>query len=234
MSATPEAMKKYFREVAKVETLDYSIPINYNFIDEVKFYKDDEVIEDLAKEVIDSGSKAIFFIQSAKKAYAFYKKCKKGTSLFSCSKTNKNNYYKHVDSAKIQEILKNEKFEENILITTLAMDAGVNIKDREVKTIVVDTNDVDELIQCIGRRRIEDVKDKITLYIKDINNNCLGGRKKHLLDKIQKAEFLMNHPLITYVNKYGRDPDLYNIVYDVPTDKKEWSKCAKKVSAVMT
>ncbi len=65
-------------------------------------------------------------------------------------------------------MLVEEGFDESILITTTTMDAGVNITDTDVKYIVCDVEDVGVLIQCAGRRRINDkIKDDgIYVYIK--------------------------------------------------------------------
>lgn len=214
MSATGDYMKRYINNFKKIETIDYELPISYDFIKELTFFNKDETMEGFIEECIEKGDKAIFFIQSAKKAYNLHKKYKDYT-LFNCSEGN-NDYYKYVDKDKIDRMLVEERFEEQILITTTTMDAGVNITDTDVKHIVCDVEDVGVLIQCIGRRRINDkIKDDgIYVYIKNISNNQLGGRKTQINNRIKRAKYFKEYGEIEYVKKYGRDPDGRAIVYE--------------------
>lgn len=214
MSATGDYMKGYINNIKNIETINYEIDITYDFIKELIFFSKDDMMEILIRETIKSKDKAIFFIQSAKKAYNLYRKFKR-YAVFNCSESNKE-YYKYVEKEKIKEILINESFPEKILITTTTMDAGVNITDTVVKHIICDVEDVGVLIQCMGRRRINDKipDDKIYVYIKVITNNQLGGKMIHINKRLDRAECLKQHGEIAYVKKYGRNPDKNAIVYE--------------------
>jgi hypothetical protein len=229
MSATGDHMTKYIRDYKKMKTIDYEVPINYNFIKTLTFFNKDETMERFIIEAIDSNSKGIFFIQSAKKAYELYKKYK-DYCLFNCSRNNEE-YYKFVDKQKIDNMLQNEKFDELILITTTCMDAGVNIKDPDVKHIVCDVKDNGTLVQCIGRKRLETDKDNIYLYIKTITNQQLGGMETQLNKKLEMASFLRKHTVQEYIEKYLREYDRYSIVYDDVTEDED--KGTKKVNELM-
>lgn len=229
MSATGNCTKNYIKNVKGINTIDYELPIDYSFIESLTFYNLDETLELFIQESIKSGEKAIFFIQSAKKAYDLYSKHKE-VCIFNCSKYNRE-YYKYVDEDKIDEILANEKFESNILITTTCFDAGVNIVDEEVKHIVCDIEDYSTIIQCIGRKRQQNENDKIYVYIKSINNNKLGGKKGRLLKKIEMADYLREHTVDEYVNKFKRTYDYSNIVYDEVVGEND--KCTKKINELM-
>ena len=132
MSATGDDMKRYINEFKNIETIDYELPIEFNFINSLSFFYNDDTFENFMEEIIERKEKAIFFIQSAKKAYELYQKYK-DNFLFNCSKNN-SDYYKYVDKEKIKNMLTNEKFEDLILITTTCMDAGVNLIDLELNT----------------------------------------------------------------------------------------------------
>lgn len=229
MSATGDYVKKYLNNKKKIDTINYNIPTNYDFIKNLTFFSKNETLEKFIEEAIEKNDKAIFFIQSAKEAYKLHKKYKKYT-LFNCSKSN-DDYYKYVDVGKIDLMLENEKFEELILITTTCFDAGVNILDTDVKHIVIDVKDIGSLIQCIGRKRIQHEEDKIYLYIKTINNKQLGGMKKKLKEKIKKADFLHKHTVKEYIEEYPRENDYNNIVYDVIVDEDD--KGTKKINELM-
>ncbi len=169
MSATGDDMKTYINNVKKIPTIDYELEIKFDFIKSFTFFNKDESMEKFIEEAVSKNDKVIFFIQSAKKAYELYSKYKEHC-LFNCSKSN-GRHYKYVDQDKIDSMLKNEKFEELILITTTCLDAGVNIIDRNVKHIVIDVEDIGSLIQCIGRKRIQSEEDKLYLYIKTVTKN---------------------------------------------------------------
>lgn len=228
MSATGDSMKKYINNIKKIETIDYEIDITYDFIKELKFFNEDEAIETYIKECITTGEKAIFFIQSATKAYELYKKYK-DHCLFNCGKSDQ--HYKYVDKDKIDKMLEKERFEELFLITTTCMDAGVNINDIEVKHIICDVKDVGTLVQCIGRKRQKNNDDKIYLYIKTILNEQLGGMKSQLKLKKSKANFLRNHTVKEYIKEYPRQNDSNNIVYAEVVEEAE--KGTFKVNELM-
>lgn len=228
MSATGHYMKNYINNIKHMETINYEIPASYNFIQTLRFFNKDETIEKYIKECIETKSKAIFFIQSAEKAYKLYIKYKK-YCLFNCGKSDR--HYKYVDKNKISKMLIEEHFNENILITTTCLDAGVNIIDIEVKHIIIDVKDIGSLIQCIGRRRIKNEDDKINIYIKSITNKQLGGIKSDLIKKMNIADYRKEHTVKETILKYPRYKNIDNIVYDDVVD--EDNKCTIKINEMM-
>lgn len=230
MSATGDYMKKYISNYKKLETIDHELPIKFDFIKQLTFFNKDETLEQFIKEAISKGDKGIFFIQSAEKAYELHKKFQE-TTLFNCSKNN-GKYYKYVDQDKISNMLQDEKFQELILITTTCMDAGVNIIDEKVEHIVCDVEDIGTLIQCIGRKRLQHKDDKIHLYIKTITNQQLGGMETQRKRKMEMAKFLKNHNVKEYIEKYQRENDQSNIVYDDVVNG-ETDKGTKKINYLM-
>lgn len=191
MSATGEDMSNYMKDYTERNSLpkpkEYKLPFDYSFIRKLKFFFKDETMEKLIKSGISKGGKGIFFIQSAEKAYKLYSKYKK-YCVFNCSSNNRT-YYKYVDKDKIQNILINQRFEEQFLITTSCFDAGINIIDREVKHIIIDIVDIGSLTQCIGRKRIQDEDDKVTVYIQAMNNQKLAGLKRSMEQKVEMADY---------------------------------------------
>lgn len=229
MSATGDYVKNYIKNIKKLDIINYELPITYDFIKKLTFFNSDETLENFIEECIKKNGKGIFFIQSAEKAYNLYSKYK-SNCLFNCSKSN-TNYYKYIDEKKISDMLKNEKFNENILITTTCLDAGVNIIDIDLKHVVCDVEDIGTLIQCIGRKRIQDEKDKIYLYVKSISNQQLGGKETQLKNKIKKADFLREHTVKEYIEEFPRSFDYNNIVYDETIDDE--NNCTKKINELM-
>ena len=86
-SATGDLFFKYLKKV-KGNTRDYSLPSNYNFINYLVFYEDDEKMKIQAKNCIDNNLKAIFFINDVNKAYELHTEFK-GNTLFVCNESQK-------------------------------------------------------------------------------------------------------------------------------------------------
>lgn len=226
MSATGDTMLKYMKNITKIETVDYNIPLDFSFIDTLTFYNKEDTVESFANEVIKSNEKAIFFIQSAEKAYKLFKKYEQH-AMFVCGKDSK--YYKYIDSDKLDNMLITEKFDDLILITTSCLDAGVNILDSELVHIIIDIKDIGSLIQCMGRKRIQG-KEKINVYIRTINNQQLGGLETIAKKNIEMADYLRKHNTKDYIEKYPRDYDRSNIVYDEYSNNNNY---VKKVNELM-
>jgi len=218
MSATGNNMENYMKKYIKENKLEkyikYYLPFDFSFIRNLKFFYKEDTIEELIKEGIKKGSKGIFFIQSAEKAYKLYKKYK-DYCVFNCSENN-STYYKFVDKEKIQKILQNECFEEQFLITTSCFDAGINIVDREVKHIVIDIIDFGSLIQCVGRKRIQDGNDKLNVYIHALTNQKLSGLIRNMQQKVEMAKYFIDndYSIDKLIQKYPMQNDCNNILYD--------------------
>ena len=218
MSATGEDMSNYMKDYTDRNSLpkpkEYKLPFDYSFIRKLKFFFKDETMEKLIKSGISNGGKGIFFIQSAEKAYKLYSKYKK-YCVFNCSSNNRT-YYKYVDKDKIQNILINQRFEEQFLITTSCFDAGINIIDREVKHIIIDIVDIGSLTQCIGRKRIQDEDDKVTVYIQAMNNQKLAGLKRSMEQKVEMADYYAENDFSVekLIAKYPMQNDINNILFD--------------------
>lgn len=218
MSATGDAMArymgKYIEENGLAPAREYSLPFDFSFMRELTFFNKDATMETFLEEWILKGQKGIFFVQSAEKAYKLYSK-HKSHCLFNCS-ANNTTYYKYVNKEEIQEMLKNQKFEKQFLITTACFDAGINIIDTEVKHIVIDIIDIGSLIQCIGRKRIQSTDDTVSVYIKSINNQKLAGLKRSIEQRVEMADYYLeqNFSVTKLIEKYPMQNDMNNIIYD--------------------
>lgn len=222
VSATSTYMRHYLNEFRKLETKDYELKDKINFIQHLEFFYNDDVLEKYLDDAVREGIKAIFFIDDTKKAYELHKKYKDKT-IFNCAKSN--NYYKHVDEKQIEDLLQNQGFgkvDKNgnydstegklVLITTSVFDSGVNVHMDDLKHIVCDIKDTEKLIQCIGRKRRKE-GEKITLCIKEIGNQQLGGIESTARNNNAKADYLKEHGQVKYINKHGRTVDNTNTIY---------------------
>lgn len=218
MSATGNKMKYYMKESKHLglDTIDYEIPINFNFIRKLEFFKSNDTLYTYMDQAIALNKKAIFFIDDTQTAYELHTRYKEHT-LFNCSQSS--GYYKYVDRDKINTMLKKERFEELVLITTSVMDSGCNIWDSKLNHIVLDIKNSDSLIQCIGRKRLKDKNDYIDVHIKAIYGQQLGGMESTIRNSLKQSVYLLNNGQQALAEKYGRIHDESNILHYVATEE---------------
>lgn len=206
MSATGRETERYIRLYSKTQPVRYKIKIDWaEAIESIEFFDRYSHIDELIDGIIEKGEKAIVFINSLEKALEIHGRHKK-ESVFVCSLSNKD-YRQYMDRDKAKKIIQDERFDENILITTTALDVGINIKDDAVKHIILDIKDTDSLIQCIGRKRRKD-GEKVNLYIKNQNSSILGGIKSEAIRLLQEADFFIEHGTEQYLRNYCTEEGL--------------------------
>ncbi len=230
MSATGEDVVRYLSDSSKRKIRKYELEPDYSHVSSLTFFSQGEDVDYLAEKVIASGKKGIIFIQSAEEAYRLYKKYSQ-YSVFNCSKNNK--HHKFVDEEKIGRMLENERFEEDLLITTSCFDAGANIVDEDVKYIVADITDLGSLIQCLGRKRSKSEDDTVHFFIKTINNQRLSGLRSSMSKDAEMAEFLLSHNTQELILKYPRQVDRSRIIYDDTKRNNQKNMGTKKVNLMM-
>ncbi|WP_182096087.1 DEAD/DEAH box helicase family protein, partial [Paenibacillus polymyxa] len=213
MSATADAMISYLK-FKNIEHESHSIPHDYSHIKELIFYKNDKVLEKFLGTV-PKNKKAICFNKSSAKGLALHETFK--NSLFVCSDSGTTKEKKYVDKDKVMNMLTEEKFAEKFLFTTSTLDNGVNLKDRAIKYVIADIGDVDTLIQCLGRKRIIDKRDKVTVIIKDISDKMINKLIRDCEIQINPAIYLKENGAAEYVKKYKKKTN-NKIVYDCLSD----------------
>lgn len=201
MSATGDMMKKFIQKISNVQiNHEYLINQDFSFINQVVFYKSDDAMIRQAANISKNNMKAIFFFDSAKKAYEMHERFKEN-SMFVCSKHNKH-YASKMNTELLNSMLENQKFECNILFTTTALDTGLNIIDLDLNFLLLDVADTNSVIQCIGRKRNP---KKLNLMIKDQSVSKLSGHKGRLIKEMNKAKYLKAHGQEDYLIKYYRE-----------------------------
>lgn len=209
MTATAYFIKSYLTDKLKLEINHYHIPNDYNFIEKLYFYENDDVVKRLLFD-LPKDEKAIYFT-SATKAHETSKLLE--SCIFYCSKNN-HDYSQYVNPETIEFIEENEKFEEQVLCTTKVMDCGVNIKDESIKHMIIDIADLSSIIQCIGRKRIQG-NEKIILYIKDKKGNAISRKLDNIKNKLNYANILREKGEIALVEEFAHKNTYGNLIYDV-------------------
>ena len=84
------------------------------------------------------------------------------------SRINKKSVLLTADDKKsetMQEIIESQTFSVQVLLTTKVLDNGVSLHDPLIRNIVLDTVSKTEFLQMLGRKRRDDLKDCVNLYI---------------------------------------------------------------------
>ena len=65
----------------------------------------------------------------------------------------------------LDQIVKYECFSQKVVLATKVLDNGINLCDKSLKHIVVQSIEQTEFLQMLGRKRFIDSSDNVNLYI---------------------------------------------------------------------
>nr|WP_312577719.1 DEAD/DEAH box helicase family protein [Sedimentibacter sp.] len=142
---------------------------------------------------------------------------------------------KRYDMITYAELIKNQKFEKTVLVTTSVLDNGINLKDDLLKNIVIMTSDKTSFLQMLGRIRLNDGK-KINMYIQNRKSNHFEGKINITNQQLtaylsslgnKKPEFIVKF-LEGKIELYPQICNLYSVNYDnlIKDYKISWNKLA--------
>lgn len=188
--------KEELNSLVSDEQFAYNLPVpilytqdrDYSHI-KLKFYTDDAEAE---KVLSENNQKAIIFVETKERGKALQEKFADSEYMDSDTK-NKNPEF-------IGRLTNEEKFNSNLLITTSVFENGCNIKDSDVKTVVVENINPTAIVQMAGRRRKCNPNDTFTLYLKVPTLGHLKQLKylsEHTLHLINLSE--------TYPNRFMQE-----------------------------
>lgn len=218
MSGTGKNIFSYLRHnYQSAKNYEYIIPYSYNYVTKTVFYEDDEKVEELFDNLED-GEKIIYFSRTLDRAYELFKKYQDKAN-FICSK-----YCKYASER--QDCIKvyNKDlitFEKQILIATTALDVGVTIKDKCIKYIVTDLVNINQVQQCLGRKRIVDKTDTCEFYIKNHSKKSLNGFISTMENTILKDATEYYSDREKFIEEKGMERDLKKnpcFMYKKPTE----------------
>lgn len=119
----------------------YSLPQKRRKLD-VRYFENFSQIVDLINM---SEEKWLIFVSNKKYVDEWKREIKKDVDVI---------YADHKEKHIVDQIVMNERFEKQVLITTKLLDNGINFKDPRLCNIVIDTVSRVEFIQMLGRKRI--------------------------------------------------------------------------------
>lgn len=190
---------------------EITMPSDYNYIQNAYYYYNKNTVFQLMEKAIMDDRKWMFFVESAKIAYDLYLRSN-DEALFYVSDSN-STYSRYNDRQAIDRMLENEKFDKRILVATKVMENGVNICDKDVQNIVIDSCDLDTLIQFIGRKRLSSSGDSLTnLYVHRYHPNELQSMANKEIEKLKHVDDYYSLGENRYGTIHRRDPDPAKIV----------------------
>ena len=222
LSATGEKMADYITSRCNIDLITVEFEGLHREIQNMYYYEDDAGLDQIIDMAITKGNKLLVFVNDIKKGIALYERHPKH-SAFYCSKSNIKNrkYLEYIDEEEYNNIVHNERFEKTVYICTKAFDVGINIKDDSVNEIVIDgITDIDEIIQCVGRKRITHDGQRVALYVRNIENTRLRAymsREKRLINIVKK---LVNEGRAAYLKELKRQRfrEPQDFIYEIEDD----------------
>lgn len=202
LSATPYGMDRYLQQRFSQKNIYYTsyyLPAYYTSMT-LHVYQNQISIEHVLSKAINENVKAVCFstnIQLLRDLYQKYQEC----SLFICSESN-SEYAKYVDEDNKQTMLESETLPCIILFATTCLDIGFNLNDTSIKYIICDLDDIDQIKQCIGRRRIKHENDALQVYVKNQSTSMMQRSIKDWEKRIEPVIYLNRYGVVAYKQRY--------------------------------
>ncbi|MBO1686126.1 DEAD/DEAH box helicase family protein [Clostridium butyricum] len=192
---------------------EYVIPYDYSYVKQLSFFENREKVFDIVNNILnETEEKIIFFSNSIEFAIEVYNQFK-NYSYFRCSQYTLNPIARKLNNL-CKDCIVNYNddlitFDKRILITTKALDNGINIKDRKIKHIICDIFDLESLQQCLGRKRIIDNEDVCNFYIRNYSKKDVGRFKGFLNSDIKPIQTLKRDK-DEYMACYGKNREQHS------------------------
>lgn len=152
LSATPDLLKKYLR-IDK----PYFFKADYSYIKEVQYYTKRDTLDEIISKIPEN-EKIVVFADSKDRLKELHSEYPNSAYLDASNKKRRKVF---------NQIIERERFDCRILFTTRVSDNGINLTDKDIKHIIIETTDIVEFMQCLGRKRSQDENDTINLYFLD-------------------------------------------------------------------
>lgn len=176
--------------------LHYKLPRTVRINQIFSFSNYDLVIEAIRRS--DDKEKWLIFQSNKNKAEELRKRLGKQSHLI-CADNRSDEILK--------ELIQKEKFSCRILISTKLLDNGVNVKDMQLKHILIDSISKTEFLQMLGRKRLMNDKDGFTLYIPQKSVRTFQG---YFSPDVQDIYSFLNADVSTdQICRKLKDKDIY-------------------------
>ncbi len=186
------------------EAKEYSMEQNYEHI-QLKFFTD---FVSLASIIEQDIKKWLIVVDTIAKGKKLLKELEKRAidTVFIDAEYEKDS----VSYETVRSVVDEKKFDSRILISTIILDNGLTIKDEELRNLVIIADTEIEFKQILGRKRLLDNEENVTLYI----------MRREKSDFTHRLRLVENH--LNFINEHERylqrqmnlNPYGMNITYD--------------------
>lgn len=194
--------------LSKQSEKNYSCERNYDYI-QLHFFHD---TNSMAKQIKNEGGKWLIFVDSKEVGYGIKKQIiDDPDSNLSVAFVTADYEVDFEALNEVQSIVANEQQSADVLIATSVLDNGINISDEKLRKIVIMADNETEFIQMLGRRRRNNEKVDVYVYLYgkahfksriNINNN----RKRYAENFYKGMLFMMrNQAAIQSSNSVSQD-----------------------------
>lgn len=210
------------------EENEYRIPYDYSYVTACKFFEDKAKIFDIINHILNTteDDKIIYFANSTEFAIEVYKQFKE-YAHFRCSKDVKNSEARELNDPDCIKVHSRDliTFEKRLLISTKALDNGVDLKNKKIKHIINDIFDLESAQQSLGRKRKIDDEDTCTFYIRNYNKQSIGNFKGGLNRNYNPVKMFIDNRE-EFEDKYGKDRDFHSRFIYFEDDERKYNKLA--------
>lgn len=164
----------------------YKLSKNYDYLDIKYFISEDEIMELMKK----TKQKSIIFVSSKNKGKRLEKELleKKINAIYIDAENKENTRKKNVDN-----LIETKTFPQQVFVTTSVLDVGVNFFDKDIENIVIAHTEPMEFLQMLGRIRVRQTGQRISLFIFQRSTRYFQNLlKKNIIEKIQCWKYLEN------------------------------------------
>lgn len=225
MSATGDAVFNNIKDIYVNPDHVYSIISDYSYLYCTPVKSSSTGINNTIKELINTSTpeeKIIYFCSNKSRGidyyYEFQQIC---DTIFACSKFDETERATKIN--KINSIT--DTFPGKLLISTTALDVGINLKDTNIRYIVTDMYDVDSIIQCLGRRRVKPKSerngegDPVYFYFRNWNKNDIQFIKRNIDKELHQIDLFKNDIDKFNSTFFKKDTEKSKFIY---YDKNRW------------
>ncbi len=168
---------------------------DYSYVSKVYWFYDIEQCTSIVENICKlRGEKALLFVDSTDKLekYSQIPGMEDKCDYFYGQQVQRSAFgHRHKKLKDIYEFYTDKK---KFLMTTTALDNGVDVKNEKIKHIICDVFEWDTLIQCLGRKRIESEGDTCTFYIRVPSFNDFNNKIKEYKKNLDDIDFFLFNP----------------------------------------
>lgn len=201
LDASPEEIAMFhFRRYTRIQHL-VLMKVNWDYLN-FKIYdpSDPQKLAEYINAISKSGKKTLMLLNDIDKGRNFNQHLDPPAQQI---------YSDSVDDAlneEISKITENSMFEGSVLITTKVANIGLSLHDSAIEVIVAESFEPEEIIQIIGRVRVDRRKPRpVTVLLPDYSSGDLGRMEHMLIEQIKDFKAAKENPY-----KYDREPYTYS------------------------